>query len=90
MAEQTITETQFLREDPRLEAIKLDLLEQASSLTRGKDAAVRICLTNKRLQGVYQAFRLQGSLLLSRPHFKPACNRALEASCLTLRRPTSH
>ena len=39
MAEQTITETQFLREDPRFEAIKLDLLEQASRLTRGKDAA---------------------------------------------------
>jgi chemotaxis methyl-accepting protein methylase len=32
MAEQTITETQFLREDPRFEAIKLDLLEQASRL----------------------------------------------------------
>jgi hypothetical protein len=28
MAEQTITETQFLREDPRLEDIKLDLLER--------------------------------------------------------------
>jgi hypothetical protein len=28
MAEQTITETQFLREDPRFEAIKLDLLER--------------------------------------------------------------
>jgi hypothetical protein len=39
MAEQTVTETQFVREDPRLEAIKLELLGEAAKLAYRPESA---------------------------------------------------
>jgi hypothetical protein len=71
MAEQTITETQFLREDPRFEAIKLDLLEQASRLTRGKDAAGQDLPYEQTLTGRLPSFQVAG--------FSPAQQAALQA-----------
>jgi hypothetical protein len=62
MAEQTITETQFLREDPRFEDIKLDLLEQASRLTRGKDAAGQDLPYEQTLTGRLPSFQVAGVL----------------------------
>jgi hypothetical protein len=71
MAEQTITETQFLREDPRFEDIKLDLLEQASRLTRGKDAAGQDLPYEQTLTGRLPSFQVAG--------FSPAQQAALQA-----------
>jgi hypothetical protein len=53
------TTEQIVREAPEIEAIKLELLGEASRLARGKDAAGQDLLTNKRFKRVYLLTKLQ-------------------------------
>jgi len=63
--------TQFVREDPRLEAIKLELLGDASRLARGLDAAGQPIPYEQTLEARLPSYQVAG--------FSPAQQAALQA-----------
>jgi hypothetical protein len=65
------TTEQIVREAPEIEAIKLELLGEASRLARGKDAAGQDLLYEQTLQARLPSYQVAG--------FSPAQQAALQA-----------